>query len=282
MATEAERCPNEAQLLAFFEGTLRFRARKKVVAHLAGCDRCRESLTLLTRLASDEAARPAERDERDDNIKDQAARVLRMVQRDEARRGLRAGRPFSPAKAVAAMAAVLIIAAGAVIEYRLCLSRSRTEEGLEALRTAVSKNRIPLRISGGLPYAPCAPPAAQLDLARFYLGRSEPDDLEKALRLLYEIRSSAGASAEVLNETGIANFQLGRYRDAVLSFTEALEADPKMAEALFNKAYTEERFDPRAARQDWERFIASTSDPDWIAEARARLAALRPDAEPMN
>jgi len=83
MATEAERCPNEAQLLAFFEGTLRFRARKKVVTHLAGCDRCRESLTLLTRLASGEAARPAERDERDDNIKDQAARVLRMVQRTE-------------------------------------------------------------------------------------------------------------------------------------------------------------------------------------------------------
>jgi Flp pilus assembly protein TadD len=106
--------------------------------------------------------------------------------------------------------------------------------------------------------------------------------LEKAVRLLHGLRSSTGTSAEILNETGIANFRLGRYREAVSSFTEALEVDPKMAEALFNKAYTEERVDPRAARQDWERFIASTSDPDWITEARARLAVLRPDGEPMN
>jgi len=279
MATQAQRCPDEAQLLAFFEGTLRFRARKRVVAHLAGCDSCRESLTLLIRVASGEAAPPPKSD---DNIKDQAARLFCLIQRTGARTGLRSGKRFLPATAVAPIAAVLIIAAGAVIEYRLCLSRSRTEEGLEALRTAVSKNRIPLRISGGLPYTPCAPPAAQLDLARFYLASAEPDDSEKALRLLHEIRSSAGGSAEVLNETGIANFQLGRYREAVLSFTEVLEADPKMAEALFNKAYTEERFDPRAARRDWERFIASTSDPDWIAEARTRLAALGPDGEPVN
>jgi tetratricopeptide (TPR) repeat protein len=226
--------------------------------------------------SSGEAAPPLEAG---DTVKDQAARVLRMVLRTEESSGLRSGKSFLPATAVAPIAAFLIIAAGAVVEYRLCLSRSRTEEGLEALRTAVSRNRIPLRISGGLPYAPCAPPAARLDLARFYLARSEPDDLEKALRLLHELRSSAGGSAEVLNETGIANFQSGRYREAVLSFTEALSVDPKMAEALFNKAYTEERVDPRAACQDWERFIASTSDPDWIAEARARLAALRPDGE---
>jgi hypothetical protein len=126
---------------------------------------------------------------------------LGMAERDEARRGLRSGKPFLPATAVAPIAAFLIIAAGAVVVHRLCLSRSRTEEGLEALRTAVSKNRIPLRISGGLPYAPCAPPAAQLDLARLYLARAEPDDLEKAVRLLHELRSSTGTSAEILNET---------------------------------------------------------------------------------
>jgi tetratricopeptide (TPR) repeat protein len=276
MAIATDRCPDEAQLLAFFEGTLRFLARRRIEAHLARCDGCRESIALLTRVASGEAAPPLEAG---DTVKDQAARVLRMVLRTEESSGLRSGKPFLPPTAVAPIAAFLIIAAGAVVEYRLCLSRSRTEEGLEALRTAVSRNRIPLRISGGLPYAPCAPPAARLDLARFYLARSEPDDLEKALRLLHELRSSAGGSAEVLNETGIANFQSGRYREAVLSFTEALSVDPKMAEALFNKAYTEERVDPRAACQDWERFIASTSDPDWIAEARARLAALRPDGE---
>jgi tetratricopeptide (TPR) repeat protein len=279
MATQTERCPDEAQLLAFFEGTLRFLARKRVEGHLARCDGCRESLTLLTRVASG-VAPPLECG--DTSIKHQAARVLGMAERDEARRGLRSGKPFLPATAVAPIAAFLTIAAGAVVVHRLCLSRSRTEEGLKALRTAASKNRIPLRISGGLPYAPCAPPAAQLDLARLYLARAEPDDLEKAVRLLHGLRSSTGTSAEILNETGIANFQSGRYREAVSSFTEALEVDPKMAEALFNKAYTEERVDPRAARQDWERSIASTSDPDWITEARARLAVLRPDGEPMN
>jgi tetratricopeptide (TPR) repeat protein len=167
-----------------------------------------------------------------------------------------------------------------------------------ALRAAVSKNRrIPLRISGGLPYSPytvtplvgdleferaeselrfaresAAPPSARLNLARVYLARAWPGDSEKALRLLDGIQSSGARPAEILNETGIANFMLGQYAEAISTFTHALGAEPKMAEALFNKAYTEERVDRQAARQDWENFIAWTSDPDWTSEARERLA----------
>jgi hypothetical protein len=162
MAIATDRCPDEAQLLAFFEGTLRFLARRRIEAHLARCDRFRESIALLIRAASGEAAPPLEAG---DTVKGQAARVLRMAKRDEATDRLRSGKSFLPATAVAPIAAFLIIAAGAVVEYRLCLSRSRTEEGLEALRTAVSKNRIPLRISGDLPYVPCAPPVAHGSLA---------------------------------------------------------------------------------------------------------------------
>jgi tetratricopeptide (TPR) repeat protein len=223
----------------------------------------------------------------------QAARV--MLEKAKARR-----RP--PAKAVgcapilAVIGAFMIMAGGAVAIYRWHISPSQAEEGFVSLKAAVSKNRrIPLRISGGLPYSPYTatpltgdfefdraeselsfatkngPPSSRLNLARVYLARARPGNPEKALRLLDDLRSSAGKSAEILNETGIANFMLGRYAEAISRFTEALRAEPKMAEALFNKAYTEERVDRRAAHHDWEQFIASTSDPDWIAEARERL-----------
>jgi tetratricopeptide (TPR) repeat protein len=304
MARESKRCPKEAQLFSYFEGTLGFRARKRTERHLAGCDSCRDSLVLLAREASGEASTPVDKD---DSVKDQAATVLRMAERDEERRRLRPDKPHSFAPTMAGVAAFLMLAVGAGVVYRLYLSDSPTEEGWKALRTAVSKNRrIPLRISGGLPYAPylplprggassddlsydiagsrlsfaldsAAPAPARLSLARFYLARAEPGDSEKALRLLDELASGGKGSAEILNETGIANFQLGRYQEAISNFTGALEVAPKMPEALFNRAYAEERVDGQAALDDWERFVASTSDSDWIAEARARLAAFGKD-----
>jgi hypothetical protein len=223
MASEPERCPNEAQLFAFYEGTLRRRARKRIERHLAACDRCRNSLALLAREASGDTA-PAL--EKDDNVKDQTASVLRMAERDEARERWMPDKSRVRTLRVAAVAAFLMLALGTVAVYRTYLNRSPTEKGFKALGVAVSKSRrTPLRISGGLPYAPyqplprgrassddlsfdvalsklsfalerTAPPVARLNLARFYLARSEPDDSAKALSLLSELGSGSAREAD--------------------------------------------------------------------------------------
>jgi hypothetical protein len=293
-ATGTRHCPDETQLLAYFEGGLQPRARREVERHVAGCDGCRGALTLLTGIPPADFAEPVTSAET--AARHQAARVMSMLGREEARRRS-AAKPVGCAPILAAIGAFLIIAGGAVAIYRWHISRSHDEEGFVALRAAVSKNRrTPLRISGGLPYSPYtvtplvgdleferaesnlrfardnSAPSARLNLARVYLARARPGDSEKALWLLDGIQSSGARPAEILNETGIANFMLGQYAEAISTFTHALGAEPKMAEALFNKAYTEERVDRQAARQDWENFIAWTSDPDWTSEARERLA----------
>jgi tetratricopeptide (TPR) repeat protein len=313
-ASEQAVCPNEAQLLAFYENRLRLLARRKIEKHLGGCDGCREALTLMVQLHGEahrgadttSAAFPAS--EMDDTLKDQAARVLALIERDESRYTARSrparrfGLPI-PAPAFAAIVAFLVLAAGAGI-YWLYLAESPAEAGLKAVALAVKKDRrIPLAVSG-LPYSPynkpsrggtqsddlqferaenklrfahdkSASPSARLNLARLYLERAEGDDANNAFDILKGLTGGGVKLAEVLNETGVAQYQMGHYSEAIHYFTRALAADPKMIEALFNKAVAERQVDPKLARQDYEKFIGSTSNPDWIKEAKEALDEMK-------
>ena len=81
--------------------------------------------------------------------------------------------------------------------------------------------------------------------------------------------------ADVYNDTGVAQLQLGQYEAAVKSFTDALEYSSDMPQALFNRALALEggrRYDE--AREAWKRFISSNSSEEWKAEARSRLELL--------
>jgi len=301
-------CPTDSEIFAFYENRLQLFARKKVERHLANCDMCRESLTLLVRLhneaeyANDAAALAGGQIEAD---KAQVARVLAAIERDDARQrpvrvpAWRSWLPI-PAPIFAAIAAFLVLAMGAFVIYSLCLSESRADAGLQAIAKAVKKERRTGVMVSGLPYSPyssslrggsnsndllfenaqnklksamdqSAPPAERLNLARFYLARSEGADGEKALDILQGLAAGGVQSAEVLNDTGAALFGLRRYADAIDYFNKALAANPRMNVALFNKAVAEQQVDRQAARQDYQKFIDSASDQQWIDEARKKL-----------
>lgn len=304
-------CLADSEIFAFYENKLQLFARKKIERHLASCDMCRESLTLLVRLhneaeyENDAAALAGGQIEAD---KAQVARVLAAIERDDARqRPVRvpARRSWLPVqgRAFAAIAAFLVLAMGAFAIYRLCLNESPADAGLKALALAVKKERrTPVKVSG-LPYSPyssalrggsntndlafdnaenklrfaldkSAPPAGRLNLARFYLARSEGADWQEALDILQGLAAAGVQSPDVLNDTGAALFTQSRYADAIDYFNRVLVANPRMTEALFNKAVAEEYVDRQAARQDYQKFIDSASDQGLIGEARDRLKSL--------
>jgi len=301
-------CPTDSEIFAFYENRLQLFARKKVERHLASCDTCRESLTLLVRLhneaeyENDAAALAGGQIEAD---KAQVARVLAAIERDDARQrpAPKTVRPSwlpVPGRAFAAVAAFLVLAMGAFAIYSLCLSESPADAGLKAIAQAVKKERRTTVKVSGLPYSPyssslrggsngndllfvnaenklksamdkSAPPAARLNLARFYLARSEGADWENAFDILQGLAAAGVQSPDVLNDTGAALVALRHSAEAIDYFNRALAANPKMSEALFNRAIAEQQVDRQAARQDYERFIASASDQQWIGEARDRL-----------
>jgi tetratricopeptide (TPR) repeat protein len=304
-------CPADSEIFAFYENKLQLFARKKIERHLASCDMCRESLTLLMRLhneaeyENDAGALAGGQIEAD---KAQVARVLAAIERDDARqRPVRVPPRRSwlpvPGRAFAAVAAFLVLAMGAFVIYSLCLSESRADAGLQAIAKAVKKERRTTVKVSGLPYSPyssslrggsnsndlsfenaanklkfaldkSAPPAARLNLARLYLARSEGADWENAFDILQGLAAAGVQSPDVLNDTGAALVALRHSAEAIDYFNRALAANPKMSEALFNRAIAEQQVDRQAARQDYERFIASASDQQWIGEARDRLKSL--------
>src|SRR5262249_22048957 len=203
----------------------------------------------------------------------------------------------------AGVAARVVLAIGAVLIYNL--TESPADAGLKAIATAVKKERRTKPVVSGLPYSPyasalrggggtddlafdnaqnklkfaldeSAAPAGRLNLARLYLARAEGGDAQQALAILQALAASRDAasgmpSPQILNDTGVALYGLGRYAEAVDYFSRALAAEPNMKEALFNKAVAEQQIDRQAARQDYQKFIDSASDQRWIEEARSRL-----------
>ena len=120
-----------------------------------------------------------------------------------------------------------------------------------------------------------APVNDKLVLARVYLARGTREDVRHAQTILDQVATRGVESSEALNDTGVAQFELGNYEDAISYFTRALTKSPSYYEALFNKALAEERarhYDQ--AKQDWEQFINQSSDDSWKSEARIHLNSL--------
>lgn len=109
-------------------------------------------------------------------------------------------------------------------------------------------------------------------LAKVYLARGNADNAARALTILEQLSASGNQSPELLNDMGVALYQLGRYSEARDCFNKALDKSPGFEEALFNKAVTEEEISGKPkAREDWNRFIEATSDERWKIEARKHL-----------
>ena len=204
---------------------------------------------------------------------------------------------------------VSAIAVGSV--YFLTRGKPENVVAMEAVALATKdKRRIEPRLSGDLPYSPypvtrgpaegrgstegedqqadlqfdraqsqvqfaedvSAPAKDRLALARVYLARGEFDYTRRALVILEQLAAGPNPSAEVLNDTGVALYQLKRYPEAVAYFNRALEKSPSFDEALFNRALSSYKAGNEAeAREDWRRFIEATSDEKWKDEAQRRM-----------
>jgi hypothetical protein len=199
----------------------------------------------------------------------------------------------------------LMVCALAVGGYFLTRGEPTNVIVMDALATATKERRLVEPRLTGLPYSPfpavlrgpeeggdtqadlhfgraqaavefaedaSAPAEDRLLLARVYLARGEAEYTRRALAILEQLSASGNQSPELLNDMGAALYQLGRYGEASAKFNQALDKSPGFNEALFNRAMTEQRIGNNAkAREDWNRFIETSSDERWKEEARRRL-----------
>lgn len=303
-------CPHEAEILAYSENRLSPNTRGRLERHFEGCDDCREVLAFLGREVdkgvpvSEEAA------------SERAARVLGQVRNYEAGSRIEESRPrvgttpgiSFPRLATAGLMVCAIVGVGV---YFAISSRSQQQDAaMEALRLAVKDKRsTPLRISGEIEYSAysvtrggdrdtgdvqfsrallklksaeeeSAPALDRLVLARIYLARGSLNDAKRALQILEQLASRGFETAESLNDTGVAHFQLQDTKAAIEYFSRALAKMPGYNEALFNRAVAQQSANRIAdARRDWEQFLSQSKDEKWNAEARNRLRTLG-DANP--
>lgn len=284
MSAPSSRCPEPEVIAAFVAGNL-FAAELKMTAeHLRKCEDCRE------------VAAEAAWEER------------RVAQPSSASRPQRTW-PWWLGVAAAALAGVLLT---------LWYARSDVDgnEAIRPLIAAVPRDRrwLEPRVTGGFPWAPLSdvrrgandtPDAAQMKLigaAGEVLQRTAGrEDLEalhvtavahllsghpkNAVDLLAPIAPSA-ASAQIWNDLAAARYAMAlsaddpaQFADALAAADAALRVNPKLPEALFNRALSIERLGPREqARVAWERYLAVDGGSAWGAEARAHVRALRPHA----
>jgi tetratricopeptide (TPR) repeat protein len=308
-------CPDESELLSYAEKRASAKRRARLEAHMADCDDCRETLVLFARISGEELENgdAVRMSMSDDLIRQQTDKVLALIARDEA--GQLTARPkpepveperagFFVSYAQLGFAATLVIIAAVAISYMLTDTRNARDEGMRAHALAIKDDRrITPRISGGFDYAPnpvtrgdrknhelqfdialnklkfaedeSADAESRLLLAGVYLSRDQPEDAEKALGILREISARADATPELLNDTGVALYQLKQFPEAITAFSEAIERKPDFQEAWFNRGLAYVRaWLPNAARKDFQQFIEMTSDEKWKQEARERLDKL--------
>jgi CHAT domain-containing protein len=263
-------CPDDQTLAAFAEGKLKRREVAAVAAHLSVCLRCAH----IVSAASEE------------------------VEEQPAKRW--------PWLAVAAAAVLLAVLA-------IPLVRRSSAPSLADLVTLAPRSARVLepRLSGGFAYAPWKGPArstggaqdaAKMELvgaAGALLKRADHDrsanaqhDAGVALALVEEpldavtrLRDAASRApndARIWSDLAAAQYaaaeRLGRpsmIPEALSSADRAARIDPRLAEALFNRALILERMGvTQAAREAWQRYLDVDASSPWAGEARQHLSRL--------
>lgn len=303
-------CPTELDVLQYTENRLPAKARAGLDLHFAACQDCRELLAVLARFPEKEIVEQPALSSAE--IQQQTARVIQLFDESE-RRGTTGDRVVLGPRTGWAVRYRSQLAPAAVVIFALLvggvyLTASRepaTDSARHSLAMAMKgERRSPARLSGGFDYSPNAPQtrgpddspefrlnlalsqlrsaesdsapiAARQMLARAHLAFNNFDHAQQAQAILESLRAGGVQTAEVFNDLGVAQFQLGSLDAAIASFSQALEINPAYGEALFNRALAEQR-DRRYedARRDWEQFRNSTADEGWKAEAESHLTGL--------
>jgi len=297
-------CPNEADILAYSENRLSTIARSRLESHIAACEDCREILVFMGREVEKGAPISAEA------VSKQTARVLSAIRDYEhgsEKKERRVRVDFVPQISVPRLATVGLVMCAVLIAgiYFVMSNGSRPDAAMEALRLAVKDKRsTPLRVSGNLEYSAysvkrgddrdntdlqfsrallklksaeeeTAPASDRLVLARIYLARGTLEDSKRALEILSQVEARGVETAESLNDTGVAYFQLQDNKTAIDYFSRSLAKSPGYIEALFNRAVAEQGANRLAdAKRDWEQFLVQSKDEKWNAEAGKRLKTL--------
>ncbi|HEY0143835.1 MAG TPA: CHAT domain-containing protein [Thermoanaerobaculia bacterium] len=283
--TDPRRHPDPEALAAFAEGRLDRAATADVVAHLDGCGACMGDVALVM---DDSSA-----DER--NSAQGTADVSRHTPRSR-----------KPWRVLAAAAAVAVALAGVSVwrEARSPMAR------LVALAPDDARPVEP-RLSGGFAWAAYAGAeragetsadarAMKLAGAAGELAEAanrDSDDSEaqhaagvamvlaqQPLEAIARLEKAATASgdAKAWSDLAAARYaaasrlgQASLYPLALADADRALRIEPRLPEALFNRALILERLGLQdEARRAWERYLAVDGDSKWAAEARQRMGQL--------
>src|SRR5262249_28155439 len=113
---------------------------------------------------------------------------------------------------------------GTNLSPEAALAAAKFEAALGKLKSAENEN---------------APTSDRLALAQVRLATGLPDGAQRALSILEPLSHKVTNSktlAEVYNDMGVAQMQLGHPEDALNSFSQALAYAPNMQQAFFNRA----------------------------------------------
>lgn len=268
--SETTPCPDPEVLAAFAEGKVERKELPRIFAHLETCAACRSGVA-----AAGKAVAP--------------------------------GRSFRFAFPMA-VAAMIVVAVG-LVPWALSLRSPFDRLGKLAPRSA---RVVEARLSGDIPWAAYRGPlratnGAASDPGRLKLGGEVGEIVDRANRedtaswqhaagvglVMIEMPADAvgrlRAAAEldrknprVWSDLAAAQYaaalRLDRpslYPEALASADHALRLDPRLPEALFNRALVLERLGLKAqARDAWSRYLGVDGTSPWAVEAREHLARL--------
>ncbi|HEV7766128.1 MAG TPA: CHAT domain-containing protein [Thermoanaerobaculia bacterium] len=263
-------CPDPEVLAAFAEGKIERKELPRIFAHLETCAACRSGVA-----AASEAIAPA--------------------------RSFRFPLPL-------AVAAMVVLAIG-LVPWALSFRSPFDRLGKLAPRSA---RVAEARLSGDIPWAAYRGPlrannGAAPDPGRLKLGGEVGEIVDRADQektaswqhaagvglVMIEMPADAAARLRAAVELDRKNpriwsdlaaaqyaaaLRLDRpslYPEALASADQALRLDPRLPEALFNRALVLERLGLKAqARDAWNRYLTVDGTSQWAVEARERLARL--------
>ena len=112
-------------------------------------------------------------------------------------------------------------------------------------------------------------PEAHHALGKVFLAQGRYDE---ALKQFAEANQN---DAQLYNDIGVAWFEKGDLNRALDNFNKALQLNPALLEALFNRALCYEKLARKEdAKADWREYLKHDSSSPWAVEAQQRLKLL--------
>ncbi len=191
------------------------------------------------------------------------------------------------------------IAAGAILAAAIAVivpPRRHSPAAIAALLAAGASGErsVELRVSGRIPWAPYHHASHAVDAPSNMRGADSAEDAHmaglvrllsgQAVAALPSLRQAATQQdgpgnwndlAAALHEMASRYDAPELYAEALTACDRAIALEPRLAEALFNRALILERLGLRdEAREAWQQYLAADAPSGWTVEARQHLAAL--------